>query len=58
MAIEEQAEIRILEKVRARFLAAAESCSKTAKAIVAATSQLIAERRGGAERDRGPDPQG
>ena len=51
MAIEEQAEIRILEKIRARFLTAAESCSKTAKAIVAATSQLIAERRGGAGRD-------
>jgi hypothetical protein len=42
----EHADIRVLEKIRARFLDAAKSCSKTAKVIVAATSPLIAQRRG------------
>jgi hypothetical protein len=38
-------EVAVLERIRSKF-AAADSCNKFAKAVVAATSELIEARRG------------
>jgi hypothetical protein len=39
-------EVADLERIRSKFTAAAASCNKFAKAVVAATSELIEARRG------------
>jgi chorismate mutase len=41
--LDREREIAILERVRARFAPAAEACNRSAKAIVAATTDVIAK---------------
>jgi hypothetical protein len=43
---ERDREVAALERVRSRFAAAAASCNERAKAIVAATTNMIEMRRG------------
>jgi hypothetical protein len=43
---ERDREVAVLERIRSRFAATAASCNERAKAIVAATTAMIAERRG------------
>jgi hypothetical protein len=46
LGADERGDVRVLEAIRDRFRAAAESCNKGAKAIVAAVNKMLEERRG------------